>query len=232
MGAHPLPGIFATLAPLLDHYGYLAIAALLFLENLGAPVVPGETMLIAGAIYAGAGRLNIVAVGVVAVVASVAGSCGGYAIGRFGGRALVLRYGRYVLLTSERLDKAERFFIRRGAVVVTLARFFEILRQANGIIGGITEMGWLRFLSYSSVGAVLWVGVWASVGDLAGDHITSIYRDVTRYSLYLLIAVVVIIAALVVRHVMHRRRGTAPPAVTGQSSAEAADSAEASRRSH
>ena len=208
MGAHPLPGIFATLAPLLDHYGYLAVAGLLFLENLGAPVVPGETMLIAGSIYAGAGKLNIVAVGVIAVIASIAGSGGGYAIGRFGGRALVLRYGRYVLLTSERLDRAERFFTRRGAVVVTLARFFEILRQANGIIGGITEMGWLRFLSYSSAGAVLWVGVWASVGYLAGDHITAIYRDVTRYSMYALIAVVVIVIALVARHLMHRRRNS------------------------
>ena len=225
MGAHPLPGIFATLAPLLDHYGYLAIAGLLFLENLGAPVVPGETMLIAGAIYAGAGKLNIVAVGAIAVIASVAGSCGGYAIGRFGGRSLVLRYGRYVLLTSERLDKAESFFTRRGAVVVTLARFFEILRQANGIIGGITEMNWLRFLSYSSVGAILWVGAWASVGDLAGDHITTIYREVTRYSLYVLIAVAVIVVALVVRHVMHRRRSSQ----NTQRGHQAAGSAEASQ---
>lgn len=228
MGAHPLPGIFATLAPLLDHYGYLAIATLLFLENLGAPVVPGETMLIAGAIYAGAGKLNIVAVGVIAVIASVTGSCGGYAIGRFGGRALVLRYGRYVLLTSERLDKAERFFTRRGAVVVTLARFFEILRQANGIIAGITEMHWLRFLAYSSAGAILWVGVWASVGDLAGDHITTIYHDVTRYSLYVLIAAAVIAAALIARRVRRRRRRTA----TGQRPSEPADSGDSGGHGH
>jgi membrane protein DedA with SNARE-associated domain len=232
VGAHPLPGIFATLAPLLDHYGYLAIAALLFLENLGAPVVPGETMLIAGAIYAGAGKLNIVVVGVIAVVASVAGSCGGYAIGRFGGHALVLRYGRYVLLTSERLDKAERFFTRRGAVVVLLGRFFEILRQASGIISGIAEMGWLRFVSYTSAGAVLWVGVWASVGYLAGDHITTIYHDMTRYSLYVLIAVAVIIVALIVRRVMRRRRRTANPAGTVQSGAGTVDSAGTAEHGH
>ncbi len=65
MSAPHLPGVFATLAPLLDHYGYLAVAAMLFLENLGAPIVPGETMLIAGSIYAGAGSLNIVALGVI-----------------------------------------------------------------------------------------------------------------------------------------------------------------------
>ena len=86
MAARPvLPGVLASVAPLLDHYGYLAVAGLLVLENLGVPV-PGETVLIAGSLYAGAGRLNIVAVGVLAVAASVAGSCAGYAIGRFGGR--------------------------------------------------------------------------------------------------------------------------------------------------
>src|SRR6516162_11781331 len=110
MAARPvLPGVLASVAPLLDHYGYLAVAGLLVLENLGLPV-PGETVLIAGSLYAGAGQLNIVAVGVLAVAASVAGSCIGYAIGRFGGRALVERYGKYVLLTAERLDKAEAFF--------------------------------------------------------------------------------------------------------------------------
>lgn len=204
----PLPGVFATLTPLLDHDGYLAVAGALFLENLGIPIVPGETVLIAGAIYAGTGRLNVVLLGVIAVAASIAGSAGGYAIGRFGGRALVLRYGRYVFLTAERLDRAEAFFTRRGAIVVTLARFLEGLRQANGIIAGITEMAWLRFLAFTSLGAVLWVAAWTSVGYLAGDHIAAIYQEATRYSLYLLIALAVVIAALVARHLLRRRRSS------------------------
>jgi membrane protein DedA with SNARE-associated domain len=206
MTAEPLPGVFASLAPLLNSYGYLAVAGALFLENLGAPIIPGETMLIAGAIYAGTGRLNIVAVGVIAVIAAVAGSGGGYAIGRFGGHALVLRYGRYVLLTSERLEAAEAFFTRRGAIVVTLGRFVEGIRQANGIVAGITEMPWPSFLTFTSVGAALWVGVWASVGYLAGDHITAIYQEISRYSLYVVIAVAVLLAALILRYLIRRRR--------------------------
>ena len=205
MSPPPLPGVFATLAPLLDHYGYLAVAGVLFLENLGAPIAPGETILIAGAIYAGTGRLNVVILGVIAVAASIAGSVGGYAIGRFGGRALAERYGRYVFLTSERLARAEAFFTRRGAIVVTFARFLEGLRQANGIIAGITEMPWLRFLAFTSLGAVAWVAAWTSAGYLAGDHIAAIYQEVTRYSLYLVIALALIIAALVARHVLRRR---------------------------
>ena len=197
------------MAPTLDHYGYLAVAGLLFLENLGAPIVPGETMLIAGAIYAGTGRMNVVALGLVAVAACVAGGCAGWAIGWFGGRGLAERYGRYVFLTPQRLDRAERFFASRGAFVITFARFLEGLRQANGVVAGLTEMPWSRFLIFNGFGAVLWVAVWISVGYLTGDHITAIYTDVTKYLLYVLIALAVAVAALIGRHLLHRRRHAA-----------------------
>lgn len=208
----PLPGVFGTLAPLLQHYGYLAVAVLLFLENVGLPIAPGETILIAGAVYAGSGRLNIVTLCVIGVATSIAGSAVGYAIGRFGGRALVLRYGRYVFLTSERLAKAEAFFARRGAPVVTVSRFLEGLRQAFSIIAGVSGMPWLRFLAFSSLGAVLWIGVWAAIGDLAGTHIGVIYQQVTRYLLYVLIAAGAVVAALVTWYVLHRRRRSRPSA--------------------
>src|ERR1700726_1214971 len=113
-----LPGFLATLAPLLDHWGYLAVGFLLFVEDFGVPS-PGETVLIAASVYAGAGRLNIVAVGLIGFAAAVLGDNVGYAIGRFGGRTVVLRFGRYVMLTEERLAKAEAFFTRHGGKIVT-----------------------------------------------------------------------------------------------------------------
>jgi len=196
------------LAPLLDHYGYLALGGLIFVEDFGVPS-PGETILIAASVYAGAGRLNIVAVGVLAVLAAVAGDNIGYVIGRFGGHALVLRFGKYVFLTRERLDKAEKFFRRYGGEIVVVARFIEGLRQLNGIIAGIAEMPWPRFLAFNTLGAALWVGVWSTVGYLAGDHIGAIYSTAARYSLYLLIALAVLFAAWVVRAVWRRRRASA-----------------------
>ena len=205
MSAQPLPGLLAQLAPVLDHYGYLAVGSFITLEDFGIPV-PGETILIAAAVYAGAGRLNIVAVGLVAVLAAVAGDNIGYAVGFFGGRALVLRFGKYVGITSQRLDKAEGFFDRYGGVVVAGARFVEGLRQANGIVAGTIRMPWPRFVIFNTLGAVLWVGAWASAGYLAGDHITAIYSTVSRYSLYLLIALAVVVAALIIRAAVRRRR--------------------------
>src|SRR5215510_12854930 len=208
MSATPLPGFLASLAPLLDNYGYLAVGGLILVEDFGVPA-PGESILIAASVYAGTGRLNIVAVGVIAVLAAIAGDNIGYAIGRFGGHALVLRFGKYVFLTRERLDKAEKFFRRYGGEIVVVARFIEGLRQLNGIIAGIAEMPWPRFLAFNTLGAALWVGVWSAVGYLAGDHIGAIYSTATRYSLYLLIALAVLFAAWVVRAVWRRRRAPA-----------------------
>jgi membrane protein DedA with SNARE-associated domain len=200
-----LPGFLDALSSPLQHYGVWAIGLLIMLEDFGIPV-PGETILIAGAVYAGAGRLNVLAVGVVGFIAAIIGDNIGFAIGHFGGRALALRWGKYVFLTEERLNKAEDFFDRRGAIVITFARFVEGLRQANGIIAGITGMHWLRFLIFNAIGAALWVGTWVSLGYLAGNHIGTIYHYITLYSYYALIALAVLIVGYIVWRLRRRRR--------------------------
>ena len=217
-GPPPMPGFLNALSGPLNHYGYWAILALITLEDFGIPV-PGETILIAAAIYAGHQQLNVVAVGVIAFVAAILGDNIGFAIGHFGGRALALRWGRYVGLTEDRLTKAEHFFERHGGKIIVVARFIEGLRQANGIIAGITGMHWRRFLAFNAIGAALWVGTWVSLGYLAGNHINTIYHYITEYSLYVLIAVVVLLVALIIRHVLRRRR-PARPAVIEQHKAQ------------
>ncbi|MYZ10612.1 DedA family protein [Streptomyces sp. SID2999] len=201
----PLPGPLAPLAPLLGHYGYWAVGAVVFLEDFGVPA-PGETILLAAGVYAGAGQLNIVAVAVIAFAAAVLGDNVGYVIGRTGGRAFVERWGRYILLTPKRFEAAEAFFRRHGGKIVTAARFLEGLRQANGIIAGTTGMPWPRFLAFNALGAALWVGLWSSLAYLAGSHITAVYDEIVRYQRYVLIAVGLLAAALIVRHLIRRRR--------------------------
>jgi membrane protein DedA with SNARE-associated domain len=226
--APPLPGFLNALSGTLQHFGLWAIGLLITLEDFGVPV-PGETILIAGAIFAGAGRINVVALGVVAFVAAVTGDNIGFAIGHFGGRALALRFGKYVFLTEERLDKAERFFDRRGSIVITFARFVEGLRQANGIIAGITGMHWLRFVIFNAIGAALWVGTWITVGYFAGNNITTVYHYITLYSYYVLAGLVVLIVGYILWRRRRRRRAAAPAAGQtdeapgGSSASEAAE---------
>jgi membrane protein DedA with SNARE-associated domain len=202
-----LPGVFGALAAVLDHYGYPAVAAFVLLEDFGVPL-PGETILIAAAGYAGAGRLNVVLLGVLAVVAAVIGDNIGFAIGHFGGRPLAEQYGKYVLLTRARLDRAEEFVRRHGGWIVTIARFVEGLRQANGIVAGIARLPWKRtFLPFNVLGAVLWVGVWITVGYVAGSRVDQLYRKFKDYELYIGIGAGVLVLGLIgYRLLCHHRR--------------------------
>ena len=139
------------------------------------------------------------------MLAAIVGDNIGFAIGHFGGRALALRFGKYVFLTAERLDKAEYFFDHHGGKIIVAARFIEGLRQANGIVAGISGMHWKRFVAFNALGAALWVGVWVSLGYLAGSYITTIYDQITRYSLYVLIALAVAVAAFIAWRLWRRR---------------------------
>lgn len=197
-----LPGFLHSLAPLLNHYGYLAVALIVLIESFGPPL-PGETVIIAASIYAGAGTLNIWTVAAVAFAAAVVGDNIGFVIGRHGGRALIERYGRYIGATPERFGKAERFFLRHGHWIVVVARFIEGLRQLNGIIAGASGMRWRTFAISQSLGAAVWVGCWTAVGYTAGSHITVIYDAFARAG-YVLVGLVVV--ALVVWLLRRRRR--------------------------
>lgn len=200
-----LPGILHSLEPTLNNYGYLAVFWFVLLEDFGVPV-PGETILVLGAVYAGAGRLNVALVGLLGFCGAVVGDNIGFAIGHFGGRRLVDRFGHYILLTPERVDKAQAFFERHGGKIIAVARFIEGLRQANGIIAGISGLHWAKFLAFNALGAALWVGVWTTIGYVSGDHIDTIYNTATRYSTYLAIAVGVLLVAFIARVVWRHRQ--------------------------
>ncbi|MEV6974095.1 DedA family protein [Kitasatospora sp. NPDC093806] len=200
-----LPGPLAALAPLLDQYGYPAVALFVLLDNCGVPA-PGQTILVLAAVYAGTGHLNFAAVVVIAFVAAVVGNTLGHLIGATGGRAFVHRWGRYVWLTPERMARAEAFFARHGGKVVTVARFIDGLRQTSGIIAGTTGMPWPRFQVFNLLGAALWVGVWSGFGYLAGAHIGTVYRTAVRYQLWLLVGFGVLVVLLAARQLLRRRR--------------------------
>lgn len=197
----PLPGVFHKFEPLLHHWGYLAVGVSLFVENMGIPL-PGQLVLIAAALYAGTGNLNIYVVAVVGLLACCTGSAVGYLVGEYGGRPVLERYGKYILITGERLEKAEHFFAERGALVLLLGRFVEGVRQAAAILAGISEMSFARFILFYSAGAVIWVGFWTTISDIAGDHITTIYQ----YAAYAAAGIGVIIVLLLVRMAVRARR--------------------------
>jgi membrane protein DedA with SNARE-associated domain len=195
-----VPAAIQSLAPFVNQYGYIGVGALITLEDFGVPA-PGETVLIAAAFFAGLGHLNILLVFLVGFIGAVIGDNIGFAIGEYGGHPLVERFGKFVFLTPERINKAEAFFNRNGGKVIVIARFVEGLRQANGIIAGLSEMKWLKFITFNAIGAALWVGTWSAVGYFGGSHIDTFLR----YQLYLTITVVVAIVGFIGYKVVKKR---------------------------
>jgi membrane protein DedA with SNARE-associated domain len=218
-----LPGFLAGVAPILDRWGYLAIAGVIGVESFGVPA-PGQTIMVAAAIYAGAGRMNIVAVAAISFVAAVLGDNVGYWIGVRGGRKVVHRFGKYAFITPERFDRAERFFARRGNRIVVVARFIDGLRQLNGVIAGITAMPWRTFLLYNAIGAALWVGWWTTLSYLLGNNLVEIFQYIHRYQWWAIGVAVIGVASYVMLHVRHVRKRRARAATLAAAAPEAEES--------
>jgi membrane protein DedA with SNARE-associated domain len=206
-----LPGFLQGVAPILNKWGYLAVAGLIGVESFGVPA-PGQTLMVAAAIYAGSGRMNIFGVAAVAFVAAVLGDNVGYWIGVRGGRRLIHRFGKYVFITPERLEKAEHFFARRGNRIVLIARFIDGMRQLNGVIAGLTAMPWRTFLLYNAIGAFIWVGWWTGIAYFLGNHIEGIFEIGHRYMWPAIGVIVLAVGTYAYFHIRHIRNKRAKAA--------------------
>jgi membrane protein DedA with SNARE-associated domain len=164
-----LHALLSDSGPYLREYGYPLVFGLIFLESFGLPV-PGESVLITAALLAGRHEMDLTLVIAIAGCAAVLGDNVGYAIGRYGGRRLLLRYGSFIGATGDRLHAVETFFRRYGGGIVIVARFIALARQLNGIVAGTASMPWWRFLAFNALGALLWVGFWGFGGGYIGRH--------------------------------------------------------------
>src|SRR3982750_223967 len=115
------------------------------LESAGVPI-PGETILITSGFLVQQGSLDLGDAMIFGILGAVIGDQIGYWVGRRGGRPFVLRWGRYVWITPERLGRAEAFFDRHGGKAVFLARFFSGLRVFGALVAGISRMRWRTFI--------------------------------------------------------------------------------------
>ena len=212
----PLPHIFQhflgiNITSLLNHYGYYAVVACVALEACALPV-PGLTVLIAASVYAGAGSLNVVVLGVLALAAALVGDNTAFWIGHAGGRRVLDALGRRFSHFGHAVERIDSFYERFGRRVVTFARFVEGARQTNGIIAGSTGMRWRVFVVFDAAGAVVWVALWTTLGYVAGQHINTVYSAITNATQYVVVALVILIVGYVLLR-RRRRRSRTPDAV-------------------
>ena len=158
----------------LENWGYVAVFALSFISSMGLPVGAELAIIYGGVLASGQiphepHHLNLVIVIVMAAGGEVLGSLAGYLIGFFGGRALVDRFGKYLLLTHRDLDRAEAWFARRGEPLVLFGRFIPLLRSFVSFAAGIGEMAIGKFLVFTVIGCAIWCTALASLGDALGS---------------------------------------------------------------
>ncbi|MEU1205305.1 DedA family protein [Nocardia sp. NPDC005825] len=190
-------------------YGLLAVFVLMAAESACIPIPSEITMLLGGALAAGAvagPHPNIVAVIAAGTAGNLAGSYLAWLAGRYGGRPVLHRWGRYILLSPDDIDRAQDWFVRRGAASVFWARLLPGIRTFISLPAGIAGMSPTRFGLYTLAGCLPWSAALALAGYAVGANWHQL-EDTLRGPSYVLaaIAAVAIAAAAVAAHRRRRR---------------------------
>jgi membrane protein DedA with SNARE-associated domain len=190
-----------TLTDLLTHYGSLLVALAMITEGCGIPV-PAETILVTAAALAAGGKLSIWWVAVGGAAGGIVGGMAGYAIGARGGMRLIARFGAKMHIDEEKLERARKFFARRGLAAVFLCRFIGFVRIFVPMVAGVARMPFGRFLAANVAGAIVSSACYAALGWFFGHDLPKLEHHLTETTV---VAALLIVAWLVVR----RRRAAA-----------------------
>jgi membrane protein DedA with SNARE-associated domain len=191
----------------LETWGYLAVFALSFISSMGLPVGSEIAIIYGGVLASGQipnepHHLLLVVVIVLATLGELLGSLAGYLIGYFGGRALVDRFGKYVMLTHKDLDRADAWFARHGEPLVLFGRFIPLLRSFVSFAAGLGEMAIGKFVVFTVIGCAIWCTALASLGYALGSSYSHVLKAFS-YAGYL--AAVLAVVAVVILF-LHRLR--------------------------
>ena len=185
---------------LISAYGVWLVAGLIALECICIPV-PGETILVAAALYAGSThKLHIVSVIAAAVVGGILGNVVAFWLGRRYGYRLLMRHGHYVKLDATRIKIGQYLFLRHGSKVVFIARFIPIARSFAAVLAGTNRMPSLTFYLASGAAAVAWVVLYAWGAHSFGAAFDDIASPAAIVLAVVAVAIVVGIPLLIRRY--------------------------------
>jgi membrane protein DedA with SNARE-associated domain len=164
-----LEALFSWISGVISAMGYPGIVLLMAIESCCIPL-PSEMIMPFGGWLVATGRFSLWGIALAGAVGCVVGSIPAYYAGQYGGRALVRRYGRYVLMNADHLDWAERFFQRRGDITVLIARLLPVVRTFIAFPAGVARMPMGKFVLYTFVGSFPWCLGLGWVGMKVGEH--------------------------------------------------------------
>ena len=204
MIAQVLESVAAWIQGVISAMGYPGVAALMAIESCCIPLPSEVIMPFAGSLVP-AGRFTLFGCGLAGAIGCVLGSIPAYYLGAYGGRPLILKYGRYILLSAEHLDQAERFFARRGDATVFVARLLPVVRTFIAFPAGVARMPMGKFVGYTFAGSLPWCLGLAWVGMKLGEHIDELKPWFHRFDAVLVAAGLVAVAWFVRKQFKARR---------------------------
>lgn len=158
-----------------------ALFVLLLLEEAGIPLpIPGDTLILLAGTQAHTTLLReSILVVFVACIATIIGSSILFIVMRLGGRPFLLKYGRYIRLSPERVERVERWLMRRGRLAIVLGRLIPGLRIVTTVVAGLSDISYRDFLAATSIAAVIWSMAYFWVGVLFGRNVPVFVSYVT-----------------------------------------------------
>lgn len=202
------------LTHLLATYGYWIVLLFVAIESTGIPF-PGETMLLAAAIYAGTTHhLQIPLVIAAAAAGAILGDNLGFWVGREGGYRLLRRFGHYIHLDERKLKLGQYLFMRHGGKVVFFGRFVAVLRAWAAFLAGTNRMPWSHFLVFNAAGGILWATIFGLGGYILGDNFSRIAGPAGTV-LAVLAAGIIVVSLILLRRNQKRLEEEAERALPG-----------------
>lgn len=190
---------------IVSELGYPGLFLLITLESTLVPI-PSELIMPFAGYLAYTGRFSLAVILVINSTAALLGSGICYWIGAAGGKPLVQRYGKYVLLRSKDLERTETFFARHGKATILISRFLPVVRHVISIPAGIARMPLVPFFTQTFIGATIWGTVLMMIGYELGANWQSVALRLKHVDLVIGAVIVLTLVALATRFVLRRRR--------------------------
>jgi membrane protein DedA with SNARE-associated domain len=190
----------------ITRWEYLGIAVLMGIESACIPL-PSEIIMPFSGYLVFTGTLSLWLVALAGAVGCVLGSWIAYAVGAWGGRPLIERYGKYLLISRHDLDLADRWFQRHGDITIFVGRLLPVIRTFIAFPAGVARMPLWRFTAYTFVGSFIWCLGLAWIGLKLGQHWDTLGVWFHRFDAVIVGAFVLALAWYVWRHLRQLRRG-------------------------
>ncbi len=185
--------------------GYSGVALLMAIESAAIPL-PSEVIMPFSGFLVSEGRFTLFGISLAGAIGSVLGSWVTYWIGKYGGRPLVRRYGRWVLITEHDLDLVDRFFARFGSWATFIGRLLPVVRTYISIPAGISQVSFWPFTFASFAGSFIWSGFLGWIGLVLGENWESIREYFRQADALIVLIIIVFVIWWVRRHLKNRIR--------------------------